>query len=256
MFDYLKSQVDRKSNSKNPFWKFLVFLKFKVYSPLRRVFVTDDTYNILLKEQKAIYFPVPKVACTSIKYALTDALKIKIPDRPDGIHMVKFRGVNKNKLSVYEEYFKFGFVRNPWDRLASCYFNRIKQEPITDFRYKEGVARGFIPYKKFYTGMSFKEFVKAIATIPDNKSNPHFKSQYTFLTNKKDELIVNYIGKFETLNKDWNYICKKIGIKNCKLGHKMKSGKSRNYKQYYDEETKAIVAKRFAKDIKMFNYKF
>lgn len=210
--------------------------------------------GIISKCHKFIYFPIPKVACTSVKIALANVLDVKLCPYPY-IHESSFPIVKVNKPEKFKHYFKFCFVRNPWSRIFSCYREKIRNKDYNGYTFINGVFNGFLRFKKFRGEMCFDEFVDVLRTIPDQKADPHFKSQHTFITNERNELIVDFLGRFEYLGRDFSYICKKIGLSNIEIPHvnKITCGE---YRKYYTKRTCQIVRERYALDISVFNYEF
>lgn len=125
----------------------------------------------------------------------------------------------------WHEYFKFSFVRNPWDWLASLWHKGCRRR----------------------RGVSFPQWLLNPTLAPHEKQN---------VFNLKNELSeMNFIGRFENLQQDFNFVCHTINRAPTQLPHK-KSSNRKHYSQYYNEKTCEIVAKMHAKDIDFFGYKF
>jgi len=169
-----------------------------------------------IKKYNAIYFPIHKVANTSLKklfYELNYDKRINTSNMRKIHKTSNFPKLPEGAL-FSKKYFKFAFVRNPYDRIVSFYVSSTKRSAgKTNEGFYKGVHRGLLELsKEFYSGISFKEFVKLISKLPDEVANEHFKSQNIFLM-RKGRLIPDFVGKIENLKKDLEIIYLKLKIK-------------------------------------------
>jgi len=208
---------------------------------------------IVSYHHKFIYYPIPKVACSSLKVAISEIMGIELfDDRP---HATRFPEIHLNQ-SNHIDYFKFAFVRNPWDRLVSCYKDKILY--CTDHKGIRDAYNGQLPpfMRKypFEKGMSFSSFVEAVSLIPDKDAEDHFVSQITFLSHN-GKLVTDFLGRFENIENDWGDICKRLAIPATPLGHR-KQIIDKPYQDFYTDRLVALVGERYKKDIATFGYTF
>jgi hypothetical protein len=146
----------------------------------------------------------------------------------------------------FKTYFKFAFVRNPWDRLVSAFFH---------FREERGSEYETIVSKKYLKRYGdFFVFCKDFVNEEGINKIIHLRPQYDYITNEKDEIIVDFVGRFENIQEDFAFVCNRIGA-SCNLSYKRKS-KHWHYSSYYNAETTKIVGRVYQKDIELFDYAF
>lgn len=154
----------------------------------------------------------------------------------------------KNKIppEVWDNYFKFSMVRNPWDRALSSFTWNRRRNPEMH------------PQKRFYhyLGIPFDEMQKTKELFIKYLRNDLSNNDRFYLINEK--LCVDHIIRYEHLADDFEEICKIIGLPPTKIP-RLKAGirgQKEHYSKYYDEESQALVTSISKNDIKLFNYKF
>jgi hypothetical protein len=198
-----------------------------------------------------IFICVAKVASSSINIVLNH----KVHPEPKFHHMsISDLAAHYPDLDL-SKYYRFAFVRNPWDRFLSLY---------NDMYHKRGGKNQIMNYSGllrlhetiFWRTKTFKQFCLEF----ENSSwisEPHFKPQFDYLS-INGNIEVDFVGRFENLQEDWSHITKELGlIGNCDLVHATKSlVNSGDYRMYYDDQTKKIVKKMYEKDIEEWKYEF
>jgi hypothetical protein len=183
----------------------------------------------LLINENVITSDTPIFLLKSVDEKTRDKYKLQILKNNQIVQQSHYP-LDKFDLELQNNYYCFTFVRNPWDLVVSVY------EFSKQYRYK-----------MVNVNFSFEDFL-----LKDKiKAAPwHMLPQHSFINEN-----INFIGKFENLQEDFDKICKNLNLQQQKLPHILKT-KRIKYQDYYTEETKNFVAVKYKKDIEMFNYKF
>ena len=154
----------------------------------------------------------------------------------------KARDVQKELTpEVFNPYFKFAFVRNPWDLQVSMY-HFILREPTAP-RHAEVKAAG-----------SFEGFLEWVAVTPDPYPKGITKLQSDMVVDSGGNLLVDYIGRYETLSTDFAHVCQVVAI-DAPLPH-LNQSVHKDYRTYYNGHTRGLVGEIFKSDIERFDYAF
>lgn len=152
---------------------------------------------------------------------------------------------------IFDNCYKFCFVRNPYDRIVSEYFWKIKDNDI-----RLGINCRNISFREFVLILEKK--LPTLMLLPHNEVS-HFIPQYKFVCDDSDQLLVDLVVKYEdTLENGLKNLFNNIGVtypENFKLP-KNNTTKSvrKKYTEYYDEKTQNIIYRLYKKDFDIFNY--
>lgn len=198
---------------------------------------------MISREHKFIFIHIPKTGGTSIE----QALKAKVKGASKHRTVTDYENQLKSDI---EKYFLFSVIRNPWDKLVSYWKYRQGKSwaPI------DGKIKDFNTWLEFMLSLDLNNLKGKTANCNLSDLRTALDLQFNCLVNAKNNINVDLI-RFENLQEDFDIVCDKIGIPQQQLPHKNK-GKHKHYTEYYDNETRQIVAEKYAKDIEHFGYKF
>jgi len=191
----------------------------------------------LSHKHKLFFVHIPKNAGTS----LTEHLSLE-----GNLGHHKF-----DKSQVPEGYKTFCIIRNPYDRLISCYeYARMKE---SHWHSHEGKSvYGPHPDYELLKDASFKE---CLTLLSENKLKHHgWPPQWWWIADAENNITIDYIIKMEDLDVELNNMFEDLGIQELKMVPTINKSKRKPYKEYYDIETTKIVKHIYNVDFKTFGY--
>lgn len=147
----------------------------------------------------------------------------------------------------FQNCFKFSVVRNSWARVVSRYFfNHQDLEPSPEEKIRKSTTRKFHNLD-FETWMAkqWKRYNK----------NKNMSSQLSKLVDLEGQLLVDYIGRLETFQESLDHICSQIDVSRMEMPRRNGTGHG-HYSQFYNQQTRDMVAEMCCVDIEYFNFEF
>ena len=227
---------------------------------------------MICREFQCLFVHVPKTAGQSVEQFFMDRLgldwdadrdKVLLGDNDDPtrgteklahLSALEYLDCGFIERDEFERLFKFSFVRNPFERIVSEY-----------------------RYRNYFQHRSFRDFVLNKLPEPgwDDKYR-HVMPQSDLICSEDGRLLMDFVGKFENLQQDFNRVCEHFGFEDTALPHVNSSDKRsrelrrgiknflrrndesglRTYVEFYDDETRDYVAQLYRSDIEMFDYSF
>jgi chondroitin 4-sulfotransferase 11 len=188
-------------------------------------------------EHKFIFIHIPKTGGTSLAKALDPTFPMNSNSKHRDAMYFKEKCPEK-----FSSYFKFSLVRNPWARAVS-YFHFKKRR------------------KRLAHDMTFSEFCNILINgkdsprVRDGNFFLHGRESLDFLLDEDGNSTMEFIGTLENFQADFDIVCDKLGIPRKEVPHTFKTN-HKHYTEYYDDETRQIVAEKYKKDIEYFGYEF
>lgn len=196
---------------------------------------------LLSARYRFLFVHIYKVAGTSVTRALRPFARDPLLDRilrrsttprlPDHATVLEARRALPSEL--FDTWFKFAFVRNPWDWQVSLfhYMSQNRDHP------QHGIVKS----------MTFADYIGWRVT-----KDKHLQKE--FVTDENGAILVDFIGRYERLADDFAAVCRRIGIP-LRLPHANPS-RHADYRSYYDARTRALIEEHFCEDIELFGYTF
>lgn len=207
------------------------------------------------RQKKFVLIHIPKTAGTAIE-------RVFEPDAHETMIQYKHHSIKRliEIDPILSEYYKFTVVRNPWDIVLSLYTYMWKSEypwPLkwrnsAHFQSPEFLSLSFDGWVKH---PSFKTSSLRSAELLNKNNSMRDVLQSDWLIDYSGKIQMDYICKFESLQKDFDQVCMNLELEPTKLTHVFRS-KEAGYRKYYSDETRKIVESKYAIDIEYFKYSF
>ena len=196
-------------------------------------------------EHECIFVHIPRCAGTAMKTALFEQL---------GGHLTSSEW-RKRCSERWRDYFKFTFIRNPWDRTVSNY----EYARMSNSFWHGGSDKPLHPKHQVLQEASFDEFVDLlyrgqlpIDVVGQDQGDRHLFSLRYFIG---DGCEMDFIGRLENLAADFKIVCDHLGLEDVELPV-LNASSRRPYSEYYCRDTRRKVGEVYRADIRTFGFDF
>jgi hypothetical protein len=189
--------------------------------------------NFFIKNPECVFIHIPKTGGTSIRKGPFEASDrhFEMPDK-------------------FAKFYKFAFVRNPFDRIVSAWY-----------MFNEGERYSFAEFVKIAIDDSIDHRVGISGITMENKIRHHTIAQ---LHPANCLEHANFLGRYENLQEDFDKLCDILEtprvdlprIRPLPYGHRMPIDERPHFSSHYDKKTIELVGQYFKDDLKKLGYQF
>ena len=224
------------------------FSRFAV--PPWRDLDTSFRQVIRSREHRLIFVPNYKVMYSSFRDFMRDTF-LEFAGAPGATHALN--RIMDLRSRAAARLFTFSMVRNPWDRIASAYRDKMcrpadhpnQAEYVRPIAAVMGCAR-----------VDFDTFTRYCAAIPDSHADPHWFSCYPNL-HVRGTSLVEFTGRIENVAEDVETIGRRTGVRWALPVLNRTRGPGTAYRELYTSDaTVERVAQRYREDVTSYGYAF
>lgn len=204
---------------------------------------------IISHRHQFIFFSVPKTATRALRHALASVIDVMDWQQQNlqsraRLPIERLAAKRHGHISVselqphlpddlWQSYFKFAFVRHPFERFVSTCFFLYRNDP--DFARE--------PTAHMKMAIASEHFRERNLILPQSR----------FLVASDGRVAVDYVGRYESLQACYDKICRRVGIPTTIL-ERRSAVTHGPYTDYFDQELLSSLAAFYRDDLENFGY--
>lgn len=193
---------------------------------------------------RCLFIHIPKAAGTSVLNAIGARKRLHMDW---SIYMLADPG-------KFRRYYKFCFVRNPWDRAYSTYtYLKRGGAGQVDAWFQQEIQARYPDFASWVTGFLDERRIHEHALL---------RPQYLFIYDGSGTCMVDFVGRFERINEDFETVRKRLGLKkslpylNNSQDKQTDAPVRKGYQSHFTPELEERIRQLYARDIELFDYQF
>jgi hypothetical protein len=236
----------------------------------------------LLPDYRLLYIAVPKAACTRVRMTLIELMQLGrnfdrdvnarlLSDRE--VHARRFSGlpgvhqigvVAFHRLVTDPRALRFSFVRNPYERLISCWADKFQNQPLSPSNKDNKFIQVYLRKRLNVDAnlpagqdkvLSFPDFVTFATATASHRVDPHWQLQSDIID--IPGIRLDLVGRVESFERDFARVLDHVGVKGglrARLCQPLNVSRRSQCVDYFNSELASRVYEAYERDFETFHY--